>query len=108
MSVYTKTEEHFVSSDPWENLAAAIIIKAVEDWRRAIHCQNIIWGEHLMVQDRQAALEELRSFFLSDWCAVLCPVPPSEMLLRLEREYAESALRKIGVAKSVWNAQHNV
>ena len=108
MSIYIKTDDHFTSSDPWENLAAAIIIKAVEDWRRAIRCQTFVWSEHLMVQDRLSALEELRAFFHSDWCGALCPVSPAEILLRLEREYAKGALCKIGAARSLWNAQHNV
>ena len=57
------------SPDPWQNLAHAIVLQAVADYRMA---------------EKQRDLEELERFFRSDWFS---------MLTRLDPEYLISALR---------------
>jgi hypothetical protein len=49
----------------WRELAAAIVRKAVEDYRAALHAQ-------IREGRRSRKLAELEGFFRGEWCATLC------------------------------------
>ena len=57
--------------DPYECLANAIILSAVEDYR---------------LTDNKKAMEEIERFFLSDWFMVLTPIDPEMLLAKLREE----------------------
>ena len=57
--------------DPYENLANAIIMRAVEDYRLA--------------EDRRT-LKEIEGFFLSDWFSVLTNLDGAALLQKLREE----------------------
>lgn len=57
--------------DPYENLANAIILRAVEDYR---------------LTDNEKELEEIEDFFLSDWFAILTRLDPDLLIKKLRKE----------------------
>lgn len=69
---------------PYENLANAIILRAVEDYRKVLR----VLSEHPYHRD---ALREKRSilrFFHSDWFCVLTNLDPELLIKRLDKEVA--------------------
>lgn len=67
--------------DAYRNLAHAIVIQAVNDWR------------NLCKKNRpHTSFAGLRNFFRSDWCATLCGgVDPLFILAALEQERKAAA-----------------
>ena len=57
--------------NPYENLANAIVLQAVKDYR---------------LTDDEAELVEIESFFRSDWFGVLTDVDPEYLLRNLRKE----------------------
>ena len=57
--------------NPYENLANAIVLQAVKDYR---------------LTDDEAELAEIESFFRSDWFGVLTDVDPEYLIRRLRKE----------------------
>ena len=57
--------------NPYENLANAIVLQAVKDYR---------------LTDDEAELAEIERFFRSDWCGVLTDVDPEYLIRRLRKE----------------------
>ena len=57
--------------DPYENLANAIILRAVEDYR---------------LTDNEKELKEIEAFFRSDWFAVLTRLNPDLLIKKLRKE----------------------
>ena len=57
--------------DPWDDLAQAVILQAVKDYRR-------VRGT--------AAAKELEQFFLSEWFCVLTRLDGAALLERLRKE----------------------
>lgn len=57
--------------DPYENLANAIILRAVEDYR---------------LTDNEKELEEIEAFFHSDWFATLTCLDPDLLIKKLRKE----------------------
>ena len=71
-------------------LAAAIIEKAVEDWRLLVKTDRA----SASINGEKVSLRELRDFFNSPWCALLMhgmSVTPEHVLDRLEQELAGEA-----------------
>ncbi len=67
---------------PYESLANAIILRAVEDYRKTLR----VLSEHPYHRD---ALREKRSilrFFRSDWFHVLTNLDPEILIKRLDKE----------------------
>lgn len=58
-------------ADPYENLANAIVLQAVKDYR---------------LTDDEAELAEIERFFRSDWFGVLTDVDPEYLIRRLRKE----------------------
>ena len=58
---------------PYQNLAAAIVLKAVEDYKDVLKTirKNKVNGEKVSPKTI-AKLEDLEEFFDSDWCDTLC------------------------------------
>ena len=57
--------------DPYENLAQAIILQAVKDYR---------------LTDDEQELAEIERFFRSDWFGVLSKVDPEYLIKKLRKE----------------------
>ena len=57
--------------NPYENLANAIVLQAVKDYR---------------LTDDEAELAEIERFFRSDWFGVLTGVDPEYLIRRLRKE----------------------
>ena len=57
--------------DPYENLANAIILRAVEDYR---------------LTDNEKELEEIEAFFRCDWFAILTRLDPDLLIKKLRKE----------------------
>lgn len=57
--------------NPYENLANAIVLQAVKDYR---------------LTDDEAELAEIESFFRSDWFGVLTDVDPEYLIRKLRKE----------------------
>ena len=57
--------------DPYENLANAIILRAVEDYR---------------LTDNEKELEEIEAFFRSDWFVILTRLDPDLLIKKLRKE----------------------
>ena len=57
--------------DPYENLAQAIILQAVKDYR---------------LTDDKSELQEIERFFRSGWFGVLSKVEPEYLIKKLRKE----------------------
>lgn len=57
--------------NPYENLANAVVLQAVKDYR---------------LTDDEAELAEIERFFRSDWFGVLTDVDPEYLIRRLRKE----------------------
>ena len=57
--------------NPYENLANAIVLQAVKDYR---------------LTDDEVELAEIERFFRSDWFGVLTDVDPEYLIRRLRKE----------------------
>ena len=64
-------------TDPWENLANAIILQAVKDYRMALKSLKANPRNRTAMADK----DEIERFFRSDWFSVLTSVD-GEMLIR--------------------------
>ena len=68
------------TDDAYRNLASAVVIAAITDWR--ILCRK---------KAKNRAFAKLRQFFQSDWCATLCGnVDPLDILKTLEQERVQA------------------
>lgn len=83
--------------DEYRELANYIVIQAVEDWRYL--CSKIgVPKAKIGIKNAGLSFPEIRRFFKSDWCALLCgEADPGNILLALEqeREAAETGTNKI-------------
>lgn len=70
-------------TDDYENLANAIILLAVKDYRRALK----LLSKNPHSRSAMAAVNEMERFFRSDWYETLTSVD-GEMLIRKLREEA--------------------
>jgi len=82
-------------------LAAAIVIGAVKDYRKAAKAlKSLRWkaGQRLIKRDKKyrwkeeallADMESAKRFFRSERCARLCTLDPDAVVERLEREFEE-------------------
>lgn len=94
-----------------KELACSVLNQAVEDWKDAcqrVHAsykRNPIGFEELVLA-REKTLSELRRFFNSGWCSILCAdvINRSLIVKGLEAYYQQS-----GLAKQVraWEASKN-
>ena len=79
MTTHSSTR-HF--HDGWDDLAAAIIIRAVEDYRQ-IRSQMQKEPENAEQSEQKAEIED---FFLSNWFGVLTSLSGGLLLQRLQNE----------------------
>lgn len=82
-------------------LASSVLVQAVMDWKdkcERIHISYKKRPEEFMkaLSRRKSALSELRRFFKSGWCSLLCgnSINPKLMLQNLEWYYKVSPLAK--------------
>ena len=68
----------------YENLANAIILKAVEDYRKILRTHSQRPDDRAVSKE----LENLEQFFHSDFFAVLSNLDPSALIERLKKEVA--------------------
>lgn len=71
---------------PYEELANAIVLKAVEDYRRALRklrrCEDNI--------NALLTVHEVEQFFRSEWFSVLCNLDGEKLIGQLKGEYYDS------------------
>lgn len=68
--------------EPFEDLANAIIIQAVEDWREAVRALNE-WPDDV---DAIRTKDECEAFLLSDWYEQLTKMDGARLLRMLRKE----------------------
>lgn len=69
--------------NPYENLANAIILTAVEDYRRAL----TRYVKNPKGKEAAADVKELESFFKSSWYSVLTSVDGEFLIKKMRAEY---------------------
>lgn len=69
---------------PYENLANAIVLSAVTDYRESLQR----WTRHPKKQLYIAEKQSLERFFRSDWFSVLTSLDPEVLISRLMHEVA--------------------
>ena len=76
--------EDIKTDKAYENLANAIVIQAVDDYRRVIR------GKRVMEDYKnKITIESLDKFFLSGWFYMLTNVDGQTIINRLRREYQD-------------------
>lgn len=70
-------------NDPYDNLANAIILQAVKDYREAARNENY------------RIMQECEQFFLSDWFTTLTGADGEVLLINLQKEAKENRLKEI-------------
>jgi len=71
-------------TNPYENLANAIVLSAVGDYRKVLERWSRHPGKEVYLQDK-ASLER---FFRSDWFGVLTSIDPELLIHKLCEEVA--------------------
>jgi hypothetical protein len=69
---------------PYENLANAIILQAVKDYREALSRYDLHREKNTYRQDK----ESIERFFRSGWFGVLSKLDPEMLICRLNEEVA--------------------
>lgn len=69
--------------DPYENLANAIVLTAVDDYRRALRR----FEKNPNRKDAKADVDEMERFFRSKWYSVLTFVEGEYLIRKLRAEY---------------------
>ena len=69
-------------TEPYENLANAIVLQAVKDWRSAVRTLK----KRSRYDPAKQMREECERFFLSDWFEALTSVDGSVILRKLKQE----------------------
>ncbi|MEG2672525.1 MAG: hypothetical protein RR937_05055 [Ruthenibacterium sp.] len=67
---------------PYENLANAIILSAVADYREVLQR----WVQHPQKQAYISEKQSLERFFRSDWFSVLTAIDPEMLIAKLMQE----------------------
>ena len=68
--------------DPYENLAQAIVLNAVKDYRKALHRLK----HHPKSAPAIKMKVECEQFFLSGWFCELCTLDGEELIRKLKEE----------------------
>lgn len=96
-----ETERQKWCDEGMRRLAAAIVLGAVKDYRKAAKAlKTLRWkaDQRLTKRDKKyrwreeallADMESAKRFFRSDRCARLCTLDPDAVIERLEREFEE-------------------
>lgn len=71
------------NGDPYENLANAIVLSAVEDYRKALKK----YSRNLNSKSEKAEVDSLERFFKSQWYSVLTSVEGEFLIRKLRAEY---------------------
>lgn len=69
-------------TDPWENLANAIILQAVKDYREAREKHK----KRPKNEDAKLMIADCEAFFCSDWYAALTNIDGEALLRKLQEE----------------------
>ena len=72
------------SNTPYENLANAIILLAVADYREALSRYNLYREKDSYRQDKTA----IERFFRSEWFGILTTLDPELLIHKLKQEVA--------------------
>lgn len=72
-----------MKTKPYQNLANAIVMQAVIDYRKLLRKEPIIESK-----GKKVSLEEIEQFLKSDWFFTLTNVDGNKIIKRLKEEYA--------------------
>ncbi|MHB8963932.1 MAG: hypothetical protein ACYC5K_12355 [Saccharofermentanales bacterium] len=67
---------------PYENLASAIILEAVKDYRKVLHTLSLYPHNHSAQYEHRS----IEQFFRSDYFSVLTNLNPEALITRLNKE----------------------
>ena len=81
------TSNHHTLDECWEELANAIILQAVDDYRRLLRDNPIKLGKHQSV-----TIKSLDDFFLSDWFYILTKIDGQTIINKSRREYKNECI----------------
>lgn len=68
----------------YEDLANAIVVQAVDDYRKLIRGKLIV-----NTITHKVSIKECEKFFSSEWCEILTKVDGKTILKRLRKEYED-------------------
>lgn len=71
------------NGDPYENLANAIVLSAVEDYRKALKK----YSRNPDSKSTKAEVDSLERFFRSQWYSILTSVEGEFLIRKLRAEY---------------------
>ena len=72
------------NGDPYENLANAIVLSAVEDYRKALKK----YSRNPDSKSAKAEVDSLERFFRSQWYSILTSVEGEFLIRKLRAEYS--------------------
>ena len=72
-----------MKTKPYDDLAHAIVMQAITDYRKLLRGEPIIEAK-----GRKVSLEEIEQFLKSDWFFTLTNVDGNRILRKLKEEYA--------------------
>lgn len=77
--------------EAWTDLANAIVIQAVDEWRDLCRRGRSVSPKTVVPANPPYSIAELRQFFLSDWCELLCGEVDTDILIQqMETERIKS------------------
>jgi len=83
--------------EPYENLANAIVLKAVRDYRKALKALQ----KNYRNKKAKDEIKSIEKFFNSDWFNTLTKIDPKKLLEDLHKEAEDERKRKRVSAKSI-------
>lgn len=81
--------EELSTDEAYENLANAIVMQAVDDYRKLLRGKRISYDDN-----RKITIEKIQEFFLSDWFYILTNVDGQTIINSLKREYENDKSQK--------------
>lgn len=82
------------TGDPYRDLATAIVLQAVEDYRKAL--QKIQESKHDI--DAKIEADKIEKFFHSEWFEALSPLDGQYLLEQLQKEIQDMTKKCVGGA----------
>jgi len=88
--------QQYVEYAAYRNLAAEIVLKAVDDWNRLcrVRIDRTTVMRYSAMNGAQMARQGLGEFFTSEWCASLIPTSPADIIARMTAVYNKSKLKQ--------------
>lgn len=76
------------TDEAYRNLASAIVLKAVDDYRRTCYAARTKQTRRDDIESAKGRKAELEEFFDSNWCDMLCGFDGTVIKERIRRKYS--------------------